>query len=131
VVLITSFEDDRSANGLVEERSSINDRGAGRKDPGAPCRRPDSANSGRRAARFECLFSGDEVYRQLGRLMFYRCTTPANQEFGPHTERSEHKCESNSILSDSEALREANDRSDDFLYISIDDGKIIRLVPAD
>lgn len=36
VVLITSFEDSRSLNGLVEERSSINDRGAGRKDPRAP-----------------------------------------------------------------------------------------------
>ena len=44
---------------------------------------------------------------------------------------AEHKNESTGILSDSEALIEANDRSDDFLYIGIDDGKIIRLVPAD
>ena len=44
---------------------------------------------------------------------------------------AEQKGESNSILSDSEVLGEANDRSDDFLYIGINDGKIIRLVPAD
>ena len=44
---------------------------------------------------------------------------------------AEHKSESTRILSESVALREANDRSDDFLYIRIDDGKIIRLVPAD
>ena len=39
--------------------------------------------------------------------------------------------ESHLILSDSEALREADDRSGDFLYIGIDDGKVIRLIPAD
>ena len=44
---------------------------------------------------------------------------------------AEHKSESTRILSDSEALREANDRSDYFPYVGIDDGKIIRLVPAD
>jgi len=43
----------------------------------------------------------------------------------------QHKSERTRILSDSEAFREANDRSDDFLYIGIEDGKKIRLVPAD
>ena len=44
---------------------------------------------------------------------------------------AEHKSERTGILSDSEALREENDRSDDIPYIGIDDGKITRLVPAD